>query len=227
MAVHVAILKPIYIRQILSGRKTIESRMTRTQQAPYGQVNAGEHLFFKESGGEFRAMAHATMIETFSDPSPTQFAKIEQRLRPQVGGDDAYWKEKHASRFLTFVHLEHVEPIDVGPVYPKSAWKAWHVLEDQANPVRDIPLTEGAIRNHYVTIPGASEHLRRASFHMLMPDGQCVETKLTGGTRMQWRGWASYFRAYQCQAGDCIRLVCIEPQRYRVHLIRKPKSVEA
>lgn len=227
MAVHVAILKPTYIRQILSGVKTVESRMTKTEQAPFGRIAPGERLFFKESGGVFRAMAIVNEVESFVDPTPEAYKKLEQQWRPCVGGDDAYWKLKRESRFLTFVQLREVEPIDVGPVYPKSAWKAWHVLDDVANPVRDHVLTEGAIRNRYLVIAKASDHFRQKSFHMLMPDGQFVETKLVGGTRVQWRGWGPYFQQYGCRPGDCVRLVCVEPQRYRVHFIRKPVVKES
>lgn len=42
---HVAILKPNYIRDILAGTKTVESRLTKTNQPPHGRVETGERLF--------------------------------------------------------------------------------------------------------------------------------------------------------------------------------------
>ena len=51
--IHVAILKPNYIRDILAGDKTIESRFTKTNQPPHGRVAVGERLFLKASGGPF------------------------------------------------------------------------------------------------------------------------------------------------------------------------------
>jgi len=49
--IHVAILKPGYIQAILAGTKTIESRLTKTAQPPYGKVVTGERLYLKASGG--------------------------------------------------------------------------------------------------------------------------------------------------------------------------------
>lgn len=223
MAVHIAILKPPYIRQILAGFKTVESRLTRTRQAPFGEINTGERIYFKASGGAFAAMAIARDIESFENPTPDEFTALEENFRPLVGGDDAYWQSKRTAAYLTFIHLAAVEPIDVGPSYPKSAWKAWHVVSDDADPVRDIALTAGALRNNYLTVTQASDQMKQSTIGLLMPDGQCITTELVNSNRIKYRGWRRYYQAAQLQPGDCVRLVRVAPQRYRVHLIRKPE----
>ena len=48
---HLVILKKPYLEAILSGRKTIESRFTKTKRPPFGQIEAGDRLFLKLSSG--------------------------------------------------------------------------------------------------------------------------------------------------------------------------------
>ena len=59
MSIHVAILKREYLRMVLSGQKTVESRLAKVRCPPFEQVVAGERLFFKASGGPFMAPAIA------------------------------------------------------------------------------------------------------------------------------------------------------------------------
>ena len=40
---HLAILKKPYLERILSGRKPIELRLTRTRRAPFGRIAAGDN----------------------------------------------------------------------------------------------------------------------------------------------------------------------------------------
>ena len=226
MPVHVAILKPPYLDLILAGRKTVESRMTRSPQPPFARIAPGERVYFKQSSGPYRAVARAGHIETFRDPSPAKFAELQQRLRPHVGSDDAYWQAKRDSRFLTFICLEAVEPIDVGPAYPKSAWRAWHVVHDAADPVRDITLTAGALRNHYVALADVSQAMQQTAVTLVLPDGREVETDIYRNARLRWRGWRSYFESHALAPGDVVRLVRIAPGRYRVAFRRMRDAVQ-
>ena len=65
MPVHVAILMRRYLDLVLAGRKTIESRLTRTSRAPYEQIHAGERIYFKVSAGPFMATAVVYAVTCF------------------------------------------------------------------------------------------------------------------------------------------------------------------
>ena len=222
MAIHVAILKQPYIDAILAGRKTVESRMTINRQPPFEQISTGERLYFKQSAGPFRAIATAGHIEFHANVTPDQFQRLEQRMRPRVGGDDAYWTGKQKSRYLTFIDLCDVEPIDLGPAYPKSAWRAWHILDEEADPVRDIVLSEGAIRNNYLIVRDPSPAMRQAELTLELPDQAIIETRIVNGSRLKWRGWRTYFRQHDLKPGDVVRLECLQQHRYRVRFLPRP-----
>ncbi|XAL99258.1 ASCH domain-containing protein [Phycisphaeraceae bacterium D3-23] len=224
---HVAILKPNYIREILAGRKTIESRLTKTRQPPHGRVAPGERLFLKASGGPFMAMAIAGEVLSWDNLSPTQYKQIEERYRVEIGGDDAYWEMKRDSRCATLIRLCQVEPIDVGPKYKIAYMKAWYVLDASLNPVRDRVLTEGAIRNRYASLPqakGGQRQNQRAAvgrkITLELPGNERVETEFAQGRMLRWRGWGKLYDAADAKPGDLLRFVAVGPNAYRVSIHR-------
>lgn len=219
--IHLAILKPGYIRDILAGTKTVESRLTKTMQPPHGKVAAGERLFLKASGGPFMATAVADRVETFADLSPADVRRLRKDLGKFIGGDDAYWQAKRESRFATLIWLDRIEPIDVGPAYKVAYMKAWYVLDEAVSPLREWALTDGAIRNRYASLPDASEKLKGAALTLELPDGQTVVTQLVKGRQLQWRGWGGVYDSADAQPGDAVRFVAVGPRRYRVSVVKQ------
>lgn len=227
MPIHVAILKRPYLELVLSGRKTVESRLTRTAQPPYGCVETGERIFLKASSGRFMATAIAGKIDQYDKLEPYDILRLRVLHDMAVCGDDAYWELKRDSRFAVFVELTDVAPIEVGPVYPKSM-RAWHVLDEKLSPLMDVTLTAGAIRNRYLSLPGTSAKIRQRKLTLLMPDGEEVATGFAAGKPMlKWRGWGSYYEANEMKPGDVVRVVALGGGRYRVtfrHQTHRPSD---
>lgn len=215
MAVHIAILKPIYARAVLAGAKTVESRLTKTAMPPYRAVAAGERIYLKQSGGPFVGMARAQRVQCFEMECAADVDALRAQFEPAVGGDDAYWHGKRDSRYATFVTLHAVEPIDVGPAYTKSM-RAWHVVGDEADPVREVVLTGGAVRNGYVSLGADMAAEADTPVTLELPDSVVVDTDLARGRMLRWRGWRRYFLAHDVAAGDRVRFVRIWDRRYRV-----------
>ena len=214
MPVHVAILRRPYLDLILAGRKTVESRLTRTAMPPYRAIAPGERVFLKQSAGPFMATAVATHAEFHEGLTPAKVGALRRRLDTAVCGGDAYWHAKRQSRYATFVTLGAVEPIDVGPKYPKSM-KAWHVVDDRLSPLREFRVTAGALRNNYALLPGPLTP-GMSGFTLVLPDGRAVQTQFTRGQMIRWRGWGPYYRAHGVGPGDRVRFVALAPRRYRV-----------
>ena len=133
--IHVAILKPGYIDAILDGRKTIESRLTKTMQPPHGKIMEGERLFLKASGGPFMATAIAGGVLSFTDLDPVAVQQLREQYDEPICGDDAYWDTKRDSKYATLIELTKVEPIAVGPPYKVAYMKAWYVLDEDRDPL--------------------------------------------------------------------------------------------
>src|SRR5690606_5364590 len=101
-------LRP-YIRMMLDGRKTVESRLTRMNRAPFRAIEAGDRIYFKASSGPFMATAVADAVAFYDELNPAAIAKLKQRYNDRVCGDDAYWQWKRTSRYATFVELREVQ----------------------------------------------------------------------------------------------------------------------
>lgn len=221
MAIHVAILKKPYIGLILSGRKTVESRLTKTAQPPLRSIKTGERIFIKASGGPFMATAVAGKIDEYENLQPADIYRLGRQYRKSVCGRDEYIELKKHSRFAVYIHLYQVETIEVGPAYRKSM-RAWHVLDESLSPLLEIPLTDGAIRNRYLSLPGISEKMRSRPVTLLMPDGEEVATEFAPGKSvLRWRGWGAYYSRYEMKPGDAVRIVAISQGRYRVTFRKK------
>ncbi|MEM1447067.1 MAG: hypothetical protein AAGF84_13495 [Planctomycetota bacterium] len=221
MSIHVAILKREYLRMVLSGQKTVESRLAKVRCPPFGKVVAGERLFFKASGGPFMATAIADEVHDYADQTPAQIDALCAQWNPAVCGPLAYWVDRRDRPFATMIRLRRVEPMDVGPKFAVQNMRAWYVLPDEANPLMDVTLKRGALKNNYVSLTKASESLRSASLTLELPDGQEVETDFVdGGSMLRWRGWRRYFEAFALKPGDTVRFVAVGGRRYRVRFHR-------
>jgi hypothetical protein len=222
MAVHVVIVKPRYLRDILDGRKTVECRLSKNAVAPFGEVTTGDRLFIKASGGPFGATALTHRVESFEALTPDGIDRLRQRYDKAIRGAPAFWRAKQDARYATLVTLGAVEPIDVGPPYRKSPYKGWFVLSDRYNPLMDVPITDGALRNRYLRLPAASNQMRGQSVVLYLPDGTSVTTQLQQNGLIRWRGWGRYYKAHALQPGDRVRLIALGQRCYRV--IFNPKQ---
>ena len=224
MPIHVVILQRRYLELILGGRKTVESRLTKTAGPPFGKVEVGQRLFIKASGGPFMATAVVGEVASYDNLTADRIRQLYRQYNAAVCGEVDYWKLKRDSRYATFITLEQVEPLDVGPAYNRSL-QAWHVLSDDLSPLVDVILTAGAISNRYVRLARVLRMPERGpdalwdfqtSFVLVMPDGEAIQTQLTASGMIRWRGWGRYYASHGVAAGDMVRCVAIGPRRYRV-----------
>jgi ASC-1-like (ASCH) protein len=129
---HLAILKKHYLDEILNGRKTIESRFTKTKHYEFGQVLPGDKLFLKLSSGPVCAMASVAAVESFENLDKKKMDDIRRRYNHNIRGSDAYWRSKADCRFGFIVWLKDVTAIT--PVrISKRDWRAWVVLTEKEN----------------------------------------------------------------------------------------------
>jgi ASC-1-like (ASCH) protein len=124
---HLVILKKPYLDLILSGRKMIESRLTKTKTAAFGRVQAGDVLFLKASGGPVCATATAADVKYYPNLTPEKVAQIRQQYGTQISGDDTVWNElmDRTCGFLVWLaDVRRIEPVRIA----KKDWRAWVVL---------------------------------------------------------------------------------------------------
>jgi len=112
---HIAILnkKQASISEILSGRKSIESRWYKHKISPWNKVNIGDRIFFKESGRLVTAVAYVEKVLQFDNLNKAIFNEIIDLYADKICLKDRsfseYYKEK---RFVILMFLKNAQPVD-------------------------------------------------------------------------------------------------------------------
>lgn len=130
--IHIAVVHAPYLDAILTGRKTIESRLSKVRCDPFGVMFVGERLYFKARGGAVLATAVADRVLSFENLTPKRIAALRREFGPAIGAQPDYWKSKESARFATLVTLAEVEQVRFGPRFPAFYGRAWQRLPDTA-----------------------------------------------------------------------------------------------
>lgn len=132
--IHLAIVRKPYLDLIVLGHKSLEFRLTKTCIVPFGRARPGERVYFKQSGGPYRARAtiEATLFVQLGPHWP--LARFRAQFQPEIQADDAFWEAKADARYASLVWLKHVEMIERSAVpeeilaLPVSRC-AWRIVE--------------------------------------------------------------------------------------------------
>jgi ASC-1-like (ASCH) protein len=127
---HVAILQPRYLKLILQGKKTLESRLTLKRLPPWNVAHAGQTIYFKQTSGPFRCKAVIQRVHSFDNLTPQLIQQIKARFNDGILGDDTYWSQKQRCRYATIIELSDVTLVTEGPAFPRSHGLAWFVVEE-------------------------------------------------------------------------------------------------
>ena len=132
MNYHLVILKKVYLDLILDGRKSVESRFTKTRCAPFGRISIGDKLFLKQSSGAVCARATVSKVKEFTNLTEEKVNKLKKQYNHLICGVEGYWQEKRECGFGVLVWLKDVKPVE--PVrIDKKDWRAWVVLTEAQN----------------------------------------------------------------------------------------------
>jgi adenylylsulfate kinase-like enzyme len=105
VAVHLAVMSGPYLDYVLSGRKTVESRITKNRIAPYGVIGPGDFILFKQSSGPVRAVG---LVREALSAEAGDIGELKSLTEPFATGlayDPGYLDEKTGARYCTLVFL--------------------------------------------------------------------------------------------------------------------------
>lgn len=129
---HAAWVRADLLDLILSGLKTVESRLSRARGPAFRRVSAGDALYFREIGGPFRASALVLHAEHFDGLDPADVRRLRRLVGPAVAADPGYWTSRRACRYATLVWLTSVRSVRSGPACERWAgfnrragWATW------------------------------------------------------------------------------------------------------
>ena len=135
---HVAIMEKSLglTRKILSGEKTIESRWYRTKRAPWGRIEAGDTVYFKDSGAPVTVRAEVAKVVQCDGLTPAKVKEILGRYGPEIGiapdGRPAFYETVKDKRYCLLIFLMNargVEPFEIDK-RGFGVRAAWITVED-------------------------------------------------------------------------------------------------
>lgn len=127
---HVAVMVQPYLDYVLDGSKTIESRFTKTRQAPFGRAQPSDLVLFKESSGPVRgcALVQTTNYFVLAD---TPIAALRTEYGAEIAALPTFWREKADARYASLLGLVRVRSCDPFNI-PKRDPRGWIVLDREA-----------------------------------------------------------------------------------------------
>jgi ASC-1-like (ASCH) protein len=128
---HIAIMKKSWglVPKILSGEKTIESRWYKNKSAPWGKINAGDTVYFKNSGEDVSVKVSVRKILQFDNLNQNKVRDILEKYGKEDGIDnvDDFYKLFKDKRYCLLIYLDKPEKITPFEVSKKGfgAMAAW------------------------------------------------------------------------------------------------------
>lgn len=130
--IHVAIMTEPYLSKVRSGKKYIESRLTKVNISPFERAAVGDIILFKRSGGAILAMASIAQAEFTHLTQQRGPETLVEKYGDGLSYEPGYVETKENARFASLLWLSSVR--DVPPVaLDKRGRQAWVSLHPRAH----------------------------------------------------------------------------------------------
>lgn len=126
-AIHLAVFVEPYLQYVLEGKKTVESRFSTRRFAPYQQVDAGDVILLKQSGGPIVGICQVSYV-WFYQLDPASWQEIQARFAQALCAQDpVFWQQRAHAAFATLMRVRNVAALPAQPVTKRDR-RGWVVL---------------------------------------------------------------------------------------------------
>lgn len=133
--IHLAVFVEPYLRFILDGKKTVESRFSVNRIAPYEKVRKGDIIILKRSSGPVVGLCEVSDV-WFYRLDPKSWNDIKKEFTQSLCAQDPeFWSTRKHASYATLMKVRHVE--EIGPIrWTKKDRRGWIVLHNGAAQMR-------------------------------------------------------------------------------------------
>lgn len=113
---HLVILRPPYLDMILSGEKTVESRLSKYRHPAATRCTPGDMLYLKRTGGDIEGRARVARVDAYAGLDAAGLRALAEHWAERVAAtepDDWYQQMKRDARHALFITLDQVERIHI------------------------------------------------------------------------------------------------------------------
>lgn len=126
--IHLAVMVEPFLRYILDGTKTIETRFSKNLIAPYRRIAPGDLVFLK--AGPVVASFRAASVECV-DLNDYERVRLRECYSKEICADDEFWDQRDDRNYATLIGIEDVQRLTPVAV-PKHDRRGWLVLRTPA-----------------------------------------------------------------------------------------------
>jgi hypothetical protein len=129
--VHLAIFNEPYLRYVLDGTKTVESRFSVNRCPPYSRVTRGDLLLLKRAGGPVMGICAVGAVQ-FYNLDPASWQQIRRDYTTALCAQDPdFWAAREAAAYATLMQVSNARNIPPFE-FPKKDRRGWVVLRSSA-----------------------------------------------------------------------------------------------
>jgi hypothetical protein len=131
---HIAVVAEPYLEKILSGTKTIDSRISTRAIAPFATIGPQDTIFLKAQTGPVVGRA---IVKAVSFLNVRDIESLTAELRPfcdEIQFEPSFLKMKRDARFCTLIRLDDVQRVYPFPVQKRDR-RGWVVLRSPGSNV--------------------------------------------------------------------------------------------
>jgi cytidylate kinase len=125
-AVHLAVFVEPFLQLLLEGRKTVESRFSRTRRAPFKQVNPGDIILLKRTGGPVVGKCRVAQV-WFYVLDPASWNEVKE-FAPSICASPLFWTERANAKYATLIRVTDVERVPMFRIQKRNRL-GWLVLK--------------------------------------------------------------------------------------------------
>lgn len=135
---HLAIMKKSWglTQKILSGEKKIESRWYLNKCIPWNKIQAGEIIYFKDSGEPVTIKAEVEKVLQFADLTPKKVMELLEEYGKKDGINlteiQGYWERFKDKKYCLLIFLKNPQVVKPFEINKKGfgMMAAWITVED-------------------------------------------------------------------------------------------------
>ena len=130
VCIHLALCREPYIQYMISGKKTIESRITKNKCMPYGKVEKGDLVILKQTSGPVLAVFSVAEVNSF-DTRYSSLPEIRDTYQKQLCIHDDWWENKKDARYAALIGIREIAALQPIRLALEKNRQSWIILRER------------------------------------------------------------------------------------------------
>jgi len=122
---HLAIFSSGFINKIFTGRKTYDGRFSKIRCMPFANIESGDLVLMKKSGGPIVGYFIAGNVKFFKDLDRKRLKRIVDKYWDKLVLTKKFWSMKKFSKYLTLIEITRPTKFRIPVIVKKKNLSGW------------------------------------------------------------------------------------------------------